>query len=64
MDDLQEDFGFRIGRWNQAYMLDLLPNEVALEDMKPGDLVFYTGTYYSPKAKKQKHDCVHGGLRS
>lgn len=43
MDDLQDDFGFTIGRWNQAYMFDTLPTELTLEQMKPGDLVFYTG---------------------
>lgn len=62
MDDLQEEFGFRIGRWNQAYMFDTLDfaaNERTPETMQPGDLVFYTGDYVSPKAKKQKHDMVH-----
>jgi hypothetical protein len=27
--------------------------------MKPGDLVFYTGTYFNEKSRKQKHDMVH-----
>jgi hypothetical protein len=59
LDDLQEDFGFRSGRWNQAYQYDTLPVELKFEEMKPGDLVFYTGTFYSDKAKQQKYDMVH-----
>ena len=27
--------------------------------MKPGDLVFYSGTYYNTKLRAQKHDMVH-----
>ena len=27
--------------------------------MKPGDLVFYTATYYNDSWKPQKHDMVH-----
>eukprot|EP00357_Protocruzia_adherens_P016339 CAMPEP_0115017808 /NCGR_PEP_ID=MMETSP0216-20121206/28364_1 /TAXON_ID=223996 /ORGANISM="Protocruzia adherens, Strain Boccale" /LENGTH=753 /DNA_ID=CAMNT_0002388749 /DNA_START=129 /DNA_END=2390 /DNA_ORIENTATION=+ len=57
--DLQEDFGFRLARWNQAYQWDTLPNEIPLEEMKPGDLVFYTATYFNARAKKQRHDMVH-----
>mmetsp|Transcript_3709 Transcript_3709/g.13668 ORF Transcript_3709/g.13668 Transcript_3709/m.13668 type:complete len:319 (-) Transcript_3709:135-1091(-) len=59
-DDLQEQFGFRLGRWNQAYQFDTLRHaQIAKEDMKPGDLVFYSGEYVSSKSKKQKHDMVH-----
>ena len=27
--------------------------------MKPGDLVFYSGTYFNSKLRSQKHDMVH-----
>ena len=27
--------------------------------MRPGDLVFISGTYFNPKMRKQKHDMVH-----
>lgn len=63
--DLREDFGFTLGRWNQvkrdlllshnffkAYQYDTLPIDVPLEEMKPGDLVFYSGTYYDSKVMK------------
>lgn len=46
-------------RWNQAYQFDTLPKDVTLEEMKPGDLIFYSGTYYNTKLKAQKHDMVH-----
>lgn len=59
LDDLKEDFGFRIGRWNQAYQYDLLTPEISFEEMKPGDLIFYSGTYYDAKKRRQLHDMVH-----
>lgn len=50
--DLAKDFGFVIGPWNQAYMFDTLPHIIESEkDMKPGDLVFMSGTYVNPKCK-------------
>lgn len=57
--DLKEDFGFQLDRWNQAYQFDTLPVDLKFEDMKPGDLVFYSGVYYNEKLRKQKHDMVH-----
>ncbi|KAL3861129.1 hypothetical protein ACJMK2_007198, partial [Sinanodonta woodiana] len=48
--DLADDFGFQIGSWNQAYMYDTLPITIEREeDMKPGDLVFISATYYNTK---------------
>eukprot|EP00050_Salpingoeca_kvevrii_P003571 m.227490 g.227490 ORF g.227490 m.227490 type:complete len:515 (-) comp10851_c3_seq3:732-2276(-) len=57
--DLKEDFGFDIGRWNQAYQFDTLP--IAIDDpkdMKPGDLVFISGDYFH-KDKQQIHRMTH-----
>ena len=59
LKDLQEDFGFVIGRWNQCYQMDTLPIVLEEKDLKPGDLIFYEGTYYSNKSKPQKHNNVH-----
>lgn len=83
VSDLQEDFGFTLGRWNQAYQVrrcwlpcgmpeadqtltlaafaqfDTLPRVLQLEELQPGDLVFYSGSYYNPRAKRQHHDMVH-----
>ncbi|XP_071498782.1 uncharacterized protein [Diadema antillarum] len=57
--DLKEDFGFRVGSWNQAYHYDTLPITLTEDQMKPGDLVFISGTYFNEKSRKQKHDMVH-----
>ena len=51
MRDLQEDLGFRLGPWNQAYMFDTLPVTLTKRQMRPGDLVFMTGEYVNPKSK-------------
>uniref|UniRef100_H3BGW2 NlpC/P60 domain-containing protein n=1 Tax=Latimeria chalumnae TaxID=7897 RepID=H3BGW2_LATCH len=60
MRDLKDDFGFVIGPGNQAYQYDMLPLVLTSEEeMKPGDLVFISGTYFSPKRKRQIHDMVH-----
>ena len=40
---LKDDFGFSLGRWNQAYQYDILPDEISFEEMQPGDLIFYSG---------------------
>ncbi|KAL4441343.1 hypothetical protein ABPG74_013638 [Tetrahymena malaccensis] len=57
--DLREDFGFTLGRWNQAYQFDVCPKEVKFEEMKPGDLIFYSATYYNEKLKPFPHKMVH-----
>jgi hypothetical protein len=36
-----------------------LPKDLKFEELKPGDLIFYSGIYYNPKMRKQKHDMVH-----
>jgi hypothetical protein len=59
VQDLQEDFGFVIGKWNQAYQMDTLPVVLTEAELKPGDLIFYEGTYISERSKKQKHNNVH-----
>ena len=57
--DLSPEFGFTTGRWNQCYQFDTLPIVVEEKDMKPGDLIFYEGSYLSEKSKPQKHNMVH-----
>jgi len=54
--DLQSEFGFLIGRWNQAYQMDTLPIVLEEKDLQPGDLIFYEGKYLSSHSKPQKHD--------
>lgn len=58
--DLRQEFGYTLGKWNQAYQFDLLPDEGLTEkDLKPGDLVFYSATYSNPKLKPFPHRMVH-----
>lgn len=59
VQDLQEEFGFVIGKWNQCYQLDTLPVVLEQSQLKPGDLIFYEGIYNSNKSKPQKHNNVH-----
>lgn len=59
VQDLQEDFGFKIGKWNQAYMFETLPRDLTFEELKPGDLVFVEGTYYEERRRPQRHNIVH-----
>jgi hypothetical protein len=57
---LKEDFGFSLGRWNQAYQYDILPDEISFEEMQPGDLIFYSGIFYPDKnMKSQIHNMTH-----
>jgi hypothetical protein len=61
VNDLAQDFGFLLGRWNQNYQFSTLAADtVNFEDMKPGDLIFYEATYYdTSKQKKQPLNMVH-----
>ena len=60
VQDLAEEFGFLIGRWNQAYMFDTLPIDLEFEEMKPGDLIFYESHFTNPdRCKAQKHNMTH-----
>ena len=69
VNDLQDDFGFHLGRWNQNYQFSTLSNgnpgatndpaALDLKDLKPGDLIFYTATYNSAKSRKQRLKLVH-----
>lgn len=56
--DMAGEFGFEIGPGNQAYQFDCLPEARTLEALEPGDLVFYSGTYFNP-ASSQAHDITH-----
>jgi len=58
--DLKEEFGFKIGGGHQSYQFDTLPIVLTEEEMRPGDLIFYSGIYYPEKNLKQKvHNMVH-----
>jgi hypothetical protein len=60
VNDLSEEFGFRLGRWNQAYQFDILPDLIEFKDLQPGDLIFYEASYYKDKGwKDQPHNMVH-----
>lgn len=58
VNDLRKDFGFKLGPGNQCYQYDTCPVDLKKEDLKPGDLIFYSAKYYNPKTII-KHDMVH-----
>ena len=49
VNDLRDDFGFMLGRWNQGYQFDTLPEIIEFENLQRGDLIFYSGTFYPEK---------------
>ncbi|EDQ90416.1 uncharacterized protein MONBRDRAFT_24169 [Monosiga brevicollis MX1] len=57
--DLEKEFGFSVGPWNQAYQFDTLPVALTPETMQPGDLVFISGDYFRPTKRTQRHQMVH-----
>ncbi|CAM5105674.1 unnamed protein product [Natator depressus] len=58
--DLKSEFGFCMGPGNQAYQYDTLPITLPSEEhMKPGDLIFISGTYFDTERRRQFHDIVH-----
>ncbi|XP_053136896.1 inactive polyglycylase TTLL10 isoform X2 [Hemicordylus capensis] len=60
LQDLSDDFGFSVGLGNQAYLYDTLPVSIPSEEhLKPGDLIFISGTYFDTQRKKQPHDIIH-----
>lgn len=60
VNDLNEEFKFSLFGWNQQYQYDILPDEIKFEEMKPGDLIFYSATFYEKDLwKPQLHDLVH-----
>jgi hypothetical protein len=46
VNDLSEEFGFSLFGWNQQYQYDILPEEIEFSELRPGDLVFYSATFY------------------
>ena len=43
----------------EVSLLEPRQSVCSIEQLKPGDMVFYLGNYVNPKTKPQKHDCVH-----
>lgn len=60
VNDLSSEFGFRLGRWNQAYQFDTLPYSTDFSKIQPGDLIFYEAIHYKNNGwKDQPHNMVH-----
>lgn len=58
--DLRDEFGFVLGRGNQAYQYCTLPETAhTIEELSPGDLIFYEGEYVKEGAKQQILGMVH-----
>jgi hypothetical protein len=58
---MQAEFGFVLGRGNQAYQFDTLPVRLeSVAQLTPGDLVFYAADICEGSGLKQQlHDMVH-----
>ncbi len=56
---MREDLGFYLDRWNQAYQFDTLPIKLSFEELKPGDIIFYSGIYNNTRLRGQRHNIVH-----
>ena len=54
MWDLKEEFGFILGGGHQSYQFDTLPVERTEEEAEPGDLIFYSATYFPEKKLKPR----------
>lgn len=37
----------------------MLPPAISFDKMQPGDLIFYTGTFYNPNRRVHYHNMVH-----
>lgn len=60
LNELKDEFSFQLCRWNQSYQFDTLPDPIPFDQLKPGDVVFYSGTNYPDRnRKKQVHDMAH-----
>lgn len=57
--DLEQEFGFEIGWWNQGYQFDTLPIKLKEEEIKAGDLIFYSAKLYDKNGKVHPHEMVH-----
>lgn len=53
--EMRDDFKFVLQRWNQGYQFDTCPIKLELKDMKPGDLIFYSATFYKPESVSLFH---------
>ena len=59
LQEMRADFGFDVGTWNQAYQFATLPKAVEFPDVRPGDLMFVEGTYFTGRKRPQKMNIVH-----
>ena len=57
--DLEAELGFSIGWWNQGYQVDTLPIILKEEELRTGDIIFYSAKLYDKDAKVHAHQMVH-----
>ncbi|CAD7936627.1 unnamed protein product [Amoebophrya sp. A120] len=60
--DLENEWGWKLGRWNQTYQFALCPADASItseKDLKPGDLIFYEATYHDAWRKAQHWNITH-----
>ena len=52
-------WGPRSLKWNQAFLYDHLQGEIAINQAKPGDLVFWSGSYWNSRKQLPPHGILH-----
>ena len=51
VNDLSDDFGFKIDDYNQGYQFDTLPIVVEPGELQPGDIIFYEGLHVNEQKR-------------
>ena len=56
---MRASFGWQLPRQNQSYQFAVAGQPIAEEQLGPGDLIFYEGTYTVPDARPKPWNILH-----